>query len=294
MIGLEYIVEYLRNDLYLYKCLLCDTQTARGTTILHLCGIKHRKAYLEKHHPELLIKQQQFSKRSKYTKQMKALALQVERMYGRKHIFQADEQNEKEACPELKNPKMSSTVNPEELVQLKGESQQISSEHISDLENIIVKTEIQDQLEDFKANDDFLDYLRSFEIKNDRDASFIQEITKNCTNALMTFREEQTNTQVSSTIASSSHSKNIKNLSDKADFSTMSSQEKCFTSAQIPPMFQNTCEATETFFSSIKNMNASEVIEILKKIAATSPAFRGINIPSLIKYLKETGRLKNA
>ncbi|XP_044149903.1 uncharacterized protein LOC122938453 [Bufo gargarizans] len=274
MIGLEYVVECLKNGAYSYSCLLCNTQTPRGTTILHLCGAKHRKAYLEKHHPELYssMVRQQFSKKTEFTQQMKAIALQVERMYGRKNIsIEADAQNEKEA--DANQSKVSSNLITEENSQLKGISHQISSERNSGIGRIIEKTEKSNRLEAFKTNNDFLDYLRTFEIKNDGDASFIQQITKNCTNALMKFREDQTKTQVSSTVTNN---------------------KKSFTSAQTPPIFQNTCEATEAFFNSIKNMNASEVVGILKQIAATNPAFRGINIPSLIKYLQETGRLKTS
>ncbi|XP_056376853.1 uncharacterized protein LOC130273677 isoform X2 [Hyla sarda] len=256
MLGLEYIVEHCRNGTYSYKCLLCDTQTPRGTTILHLCGSKHRIVYLKKHHPELVVNQLHFSKRSEYTQQLKLIASQVEKMHGRKRILQdATEINEGKAGPNpAKVPKMSSTVFPPP----KGVSQ-ISPENKSVMENNMVNTE------------------RSFQIKNDGDASFVQQITKNCTKALLTFREEQAKTQVFSTVASNTDSKNDSS-SDKA----------------IPPMFQNTSEATDAFFNSIKNMNASEVIVTLKKIAATNPAFRDINIPSLIKHLQETGRLKNS
>ncbi|XP_056376840.1 uncharacterized protein LOC130273676 [Hyla sarda] len=279
MLGLEYIVEHCRNGTYSYKCLLCETQTPRGTTILHLCGSKHRIVYLKKHHPELVVNQLHFSKRSEYTQQLKLIASQVEKMHGRKRILQdATEINEGKAGPNpAKVPKMSSTLFPEELPPPKGVLHRISPANKSVIENIMVNTEKLNQLMDFTTNNDFLNYLRSFQIKNDGDASFVQQITKNCTKALLKFREEQTKTQVFSTVASNTDSKND-NSSDKA----------------IPPMFQNTSDATDAFFNSIKNMNASEVIVILKKIAATNPAFRDINIPSLIKHLQETGRLKSS
>ncbi|XP_066435328.1 uncharacterized protein [Eleutherodactylus coqui] len=292
MIGLEYIVEFPNDGMYTYKCLLCDTQTPRGTTILHLCGSKHRRAYLEKHHPNLVVLKKNYSKRSQYTYEIKTAALQVERLHGRKRILDAENKKEDGPMP-AKIPKMPSRVTPEELPPLKGASQQVSSECKSGKENVIVKTEKTNQLSDFTTNNEFLDYLRSFEIRSDGDASFIQTITKNCTKALMKYREEQTNAQVSSTMTSNGDPKNNQNPSDKANFSTMNSPKESSASAQIPPIFQKSCDATEVFFNSIKNMDTSEVVNILNKIAATNPAFRGINIPSLIKYLQETGRLKN-
>eukprot|EP00079_Xenopus_tropicalis_P026902 XP_012820962.1 PREDICTED: uncharacterized protein LOC100486588 isoform X2 [Xenopus tropicalis] len=51
-------------------------------------------------------------------------------------------------------------------------------------------------------------------------------------------------------------------------------------------------EATATFFATIKNMEVSDVISTLNAIAAKNPAFRGIHVPSLVKYLKDTGKLK--
>ncbi|XP_073443938.1 uncharacterized protein [Dendrobates tinctorius] len=150
------------------------------------------------------------------------------------------------------------------------------------------------QLEVFKTNDDFMDYLRNFEIKNDGDASFIQRITKNFTDALIKYREEQTKTQASSTLPSNSDPESNKNPSDKTYLSSINLQKECLTPAQIPAIFQNQSETTDEFFKIIKNMDVSEVVVILKRITATNPEFQGINIPSLIKYLQDTRRLKNS
>ncbi|KAM4028047.1 uncharacterized protein ACNLHF_023572 isoform 3-T7 [Anomaloglossus baeobatrachus] len=294
MIGLEYVVEYLRNGLYSYKCLLCDTETPRGTTIWHLSGKKHIKAYLERHHPELILKLNIFSKKSEYTQQIKTIALNVQRTYGRKHILQvSDDQNERgDGSNPPEAPKKSSIATPKVIPPLK-ESQQSASQGTSSIESIIGTSEKLNQL-DFKTNNDFLDYLRRFEIKNDGDAAFIQQITKNCTEALMKYREEQRKPQASSTLPSNNDPHSNKKPSDEANLSSISSPKECRTSAPILPIFQNTSDATEAFFKSIKNMNVSDVIVVLKRIAATNPAFRGINIPSLIKYLQDTGRLKNS
>ncbi|XP_069586649.1 uncharacterized protein [Ranitomeya imitator] len=253
MIGLEYVVEYFKDGTYSYKCCLCDTDAKRGNTVLHLSGTKHRKLYLEKHHPELLNRQS-FYKRTEQTQHIKAIALQVQSTYGRKRIS--------EAVGSAEAPKLPSTK--------------------------------LNHLEGFKTIDDFMEYLRNFEIKNDGDASFVQQITKNCTNALMKYREEQTKTQTSSTLPSNSDPKRNKNPSDKARLSSINLHKESFTPAQIPSFLLNSSVATESFFQSIKDMDASEVSDVLKRITDTNPAFQGINIPSLIKYLQDTGRLKNS
>ncbi|MEE6465504.1 hypothetical protein FKM82_006575 [Ascaphus truei] len=46
------------------------------------------------------------------------------------------------------------------------------------------------------------------------------------------------------------------------------------------------------FFASIKKMEVPEVVTTLNNIVATNPAFRGIHVPSLMRHLAESGRLK--
>ncbi|XP_069814363.1 uncharacterized protein [Dendropsophus ebraccatus] len=60
-----------------------------------------------------------------------------------------------------------------------------------------------------------------------------------------------------------------------------------------PPLFPIAKDdPVSKFFESIKNMEVSEVASTLSKITATNPAFKGIHVPSLIRYLTETGKLK--
>ncbi|XP_073443939.1 uncharacterized protein [Dendrobates tinctorius] len=199
MIGLEYVVEYFKNGSYSYKCNVCDTESSKSTAALHLTGAKHRKAYLEKHHPELLT-EQKYNKRAEFTEHMKAIALQVQCKYGRKRI-----------------------------------------------------AEVLDPIE-----------------------ASIKSST------------------ASSTLPSNSDPESNKNPSDKTYLSSINLQKECLTPAQIPAIFQNQSETTDEFFKIIKNMDVSEVVVILKRITATNPEFQGINIPSLIKYLQDTRRLKNS
>nr|XP_048695383.1 uncharacterized protein LOC125631933 isoform X4 [Caretta caretta] len=51
-------------------------------------------------------------------------------------------------------------------------------------------------------------------------------------------------------------------------------------------------DVTTEFFNSVRNMDAAEVTATLQKIAATNPAFRGIDIPNVIRILTESGTLR--
>ncbi|XP_073534562.1 uncharacterized protein [Phyllobates terribilis] len=59
----------------------------------------------------------------------------------------------------------------------------------------------------------------------------------------------------------------------------------------VLPILKN--DVVKTFFESIKNMEVAEVVTTLNKITATNPAFKGIHVPSLVRYLTETGKLKS-
>ncbi|XP_056376730.1 uncharacterized protein DDB_G0284459-like isoform X2 [Hyla sarda] len=60
-----------------------------------------------------------------------------------------------------------------------------------------------------------------------------------------------------------------------------------------PPLFPIAQDdAVNKFFDSIKTMDVGEVASTLSRITATNPAFKGIHVPSLIRYLTETGKLK--
>ncbi|XP_077125654.1 uncharacterized protein LOC143782267 [Ranitomeya variabilis] len=62
-----------------------------------------------------------------------------------------------------------------------------------------------------------------------------------------------------------------------------------------PPVFPiPKDDIVKTFFESIKNMEVAEVVTTLNKITTTNPAFKGIHVPSLVRYLTETGKLKSA
>ncbi|KAE8597503.1 hypothetical protein XENTR_v10016490 [Xenopus tropicalis] len=149
--------------------------------------------------------------------------------------------------------------------------------------------------QEFKNNGDFLDYLKTFEIHNDEDASFICKITKNFTSALVNYQEQETKKKACQPSSDKNNKEHSKKPSDKPVFSPSASSSSLSTETYSnPPSIPPTNDATEVFFNSIKNMEASEVVSVFQKIAATNPAFKGIDIPSLMKYLQETGKLKNS
>ncbi|XP_041422133.1 uncharacterized protein LOC108719050 isoform X10 [Xenopus laevis] len=137
---------------------------------------------------------------------------------------------------------------------------------------------------------------KMFEIHNDEDASFICKIAKNFTTALVSYQEQEKKmkaSQPSSDKSNQEHSK--KPSADKTVSSPLTSSSSVFReTSSNPQSVPPTNDATEVFFNSIKNMEASEVVGVFQKIAATNPAFKGIDIPSLMKYLQETGKLKNS
>lgn len=166
---------------------------------------------------------------------------------------------------------------------------------------------------EFRRNQDLLSYLRNYKIESDGDAHYIQQIVRNCTEALWRFREQQAREEgiQSAPPPPRSHpappapygyagwnrpegpcfpvSRMDPYPSGSQSHAPMPRQPSYAVRSPFPP---SASAATEIFFNSIKNMEEGEVVNVFHKIAATNPAFRGINIPSVIQYLKDTGRLK--
>lgn len=76
-------------------------------------------------------------------------------------------------------------------------------------------------------------------------------------------------------------------INEKASGSTLASGQEDFN-----PAFPDN-ETTAKFFDSIKNTDISEVIATLNRITTTNPAFKGVHVPTLIKHLGDTGKLKS-
>lgn len=167
---------------------------------------------------------------------------------------------------------------------------------------------------EFRRNQDLLNYLRNYKIESDGDAHYIQQIIRNCTEALWRFREQQVREEGIQSVPVPPPPPARSHPAQPAyGYPGWNRQEgPCFpvnrmdpyaSGSQAPmprqpsypirsPFPPSASAATEIFFNSIKNMEEGEVVNVFHKIAATNPAFRGINIPSVIQYLKDTGRLK--
>ncbi|KAG8442628.1 hypothetical protein GDO86_011421 [Hymenochirus boettgeri] len=258
LIGLEHIKEDLHNNSYVYICGLCDFNGPLPPMMLHITGKKHRRNYLKKHHPDIFLDDLDYMKRSEEMKKLKDLAYEVEKKYGRKRIQEIDSRPN------------SSILDPEK------------------------KDEWSPQ--GFRNNAEFFSYLKNFEIKSIEDASFICEITKNFTTALVNFQREEARNKMSRKPSNCTSQASFKNPLEESKVSPTSVSSNDITPGTstdlkaIPPYADG---AIDVFFNSIKNMEASEVHFVFQKIAATNPAFKGMDIPSLMKYLKETGKLKS-
>ncbi|XP_075442213.1 uncharacterized protein LOC142487220 isoform X2 [Ascaphus truei] len=269
LIGLEYVIEHWTAEIFKYECTLCEEHLEMVHMMLHLIGERHRTLYLIKHHPSV----SRSEKNTPSIVHLTNIALAIEQKFGRKRIQRAHG----DGCPS-------------------GYSQPQSSLHRDSVtEGGSADNEFADE---FRENAAFLDY-KTFEIKNDDDASFISKITRNFTKALVKYREE-CKKEVCSTPADSTVEEPInvsaadRDVSSSSAFPTNVMHEIPLSAtpnaAPHIPVSKN--EATELFFKSIKNMDSSEVVNIFQRVAATNPSFSGIDIPSLMTFLRVNGRLK--
>lgn len=153
---------------------------------------------------------------------------------------------------------------------------------------------------EFRTNEEFLKYLSNFVISNDEDAVFIQMINLNCIRAVTNFQVEETERQKTTyhsetpLVHTSRTAQEIPHiLENKTESHLWGSETTMLKDTSNPPsdsMPEN--EVTDFFFSSIKNIDESEVVGVFQKIATTNPEFQGMDIPSVIRFLKNSGRLK--
>ncbi|XP_040207292.1 uncharacterized protein LOC120937844 [Rana temporaria] len=149
---------------------------------------------------------------------------------------------------------------------------------------------------EFRTNNEFFGYFANFVISDDKDVVFIRTITQNCIKALKRFLEEEakrkkTGHQPKASLTDTSRTARetpgiLK--SHLSDFKTILLEDN----SNPPSDFTPKNEATDLFFNSIKNMDESEVVRDFQKLVATNPEFQGMDIPSVIRFLKDSGRLK--
>ncbi|CAJ0936924.1 unnamed protein product [Ranitomeya imitator] len=156
----------------------------------------------------------------------------------------------------------------------------------------------------FKGNAEFLDYLQKFQIRSDEDAKIIRVISENCWQALLRYGQEQGEEPWEEELPQGEdlRGQELKGEEPQGKASEdlpapANRTDKGFSvgnHGKVVPASAAQTDATQLFFNSIKNMEEAEVRDILQKIAATNPAFRGINVPNVIQYLRATGRLKTS
>ncbi|KAM6444740.1 uncharacterized protein O9250_001138 [Rhynochetos jubatus] len=87
-LGLNYIIEYrTKSNLpVLYECQLCHCKTGLSSMFMHVCGSKHRLAYVKQHYPELAESAEVKGRGSVLNRRVKQVALTIEKKEGRKQI----------------------------------------------------------------------------------------------------------------------------------------------------------------------------------------------------------------
>ncbi|XP_075272746.1 uncharacterized protein LOC142360873 isoform X2 [Opisthocomus hoazin] len=87
-LGLNYIIEYQPKDNFpfYYECQLCHCKTGLTNMFMHVCGSKHRLAYLKQHYPEIAESDEVKGKGSELNRKVRQVALTIEKKEGRKQI----------------------------------------------------------------------------------------------------------------------------------------------------------------------------------------------------------------
>uniref|UniRef100_A0A8B9QHZ1 U1-type domain-containing protein n=1 Tax=Apteryx owenii TaxID=8824 RepID=A0A8B9QHZ1_APTOW len=175
-----------------------------------------------------------------------------------------------------------------------------------------VEQEVTGNPEEFTSQEELLGYLQSFEILNEDDASFILKVTQALTDALVEYRQQvaskkdllDTEHNGEEALEHSTEQSDLTSadISDSdTDYSSSQSAKKSlsvnkehktpnFSTGSSETPYEN--NITTEFLNSVRNMNVEEVTATLHKIAAANPAFRGIDIPNVIRILTESGTLR--
>ncbi|XP_013813209.1 general transcriptional corepressor trfA-like [Apteryx mantelli] len=174
-----------------------------------------------------------------------------------------------------------------------------------------VEQEVTGNPEEFTSQEELLGYLQSFEILNEDDASFILKVTQALMDALVEYRQQvaskkdllDTEHNGEEALEHSTEQSDLTSadISDSdTDYSSSQSAKKSlsvneehktpnFSTGSSETPYEN---ITTEFLNSVRNMNVEEVTATLHKIAAANPAFRGIDIPNVIRILTESGTLR--
>ncbi|XP_077039427.1 uncharacterized protein LOC129129332 isoform X2 [Agelaius phoeniceus] len=325
-LGLNYIIEYRTKDNvpFLYECQLCYCKTGLSNMFMHVCGSKHRLAYLVVIGvPKMRRKWQESHSAEDNPSKAKVQhvdaplsdAEKTDNKDGKLTEPKQDENNVQEENEERQKEqaKPDEKVEPNNAIESsKGnDSEWCETNKQLEEENKEAQQEFTADPEEFTSQEELLGYLQSFEILNEDDASFILKVTQTLTNALVEYRQqaasnkdhlgagyngeaalEYSTEQPGPTSAdiNDSDTDYTSSWSAKQFLPANEGEAQNFSTGSLETAYEN--NITTEFLKSVRNMNAEEVTDTLHKIAASNPAFRGIDIPNVIRILTESGTLR--
>ncbi|KAM6276327.1 uncharacterized protein M6G45_001324 isoform 2-T4 [Spheniscus humboldti] len=358
-LGLNYIIEYRskENFPFLYECQLCHCKTGLSNMFMHVCGSKHRLAYLKQHYPEIAESEEVKGKGSELNRKVRQVALTIEKKEGRKQIKvvtdapimrrrwqeypNADDSpskakvqhvdmslsNEEKTDCKNKDGKMPDPIQDEKNVQeeqAKSQNEQAKPDEKVEPNKATESSKGNKAEESSKGNnsekcetnkqsrEENEEVEQSFEILNEDDASFILKVTQTLTDALVEYRQQavskkdilDTEYNGEEALEHSTEQSDLTSadISDSdTDYSSSRSVQQSlsvneddepqnFSTGSSETAYEN--NITTEFLNSVRNMDVEEVTATLHKIAAANPAFRGIDIPNVIRILTESGTLR--
>ncbi|XP_074403293.1 uncharacterized protein LOC102066643 isoform X2 [Zonotrichia albicollis] len=325
-LGLNYIIEYRTKDNvpFLYECQLCYCKTGLSNMFMHVCGSKHRLAYLVVIGvPKMRRKWQESHSAEDSPSKAKVQhvdaplsdAEKTDNQDGELTEPMQDENNVQEENEERQEEqgKPDEKVEPNNAIESsKGnDSKWCEANKQSEEENTEAQQEFTEDPEEFTSQEELLGYLQSFEILNEDDASFILKVTQTLTNALVEYRQQAASNKdhlgagyngeaaleypteqpgTTSADINDSDTDYSSSWSAKQFLPASEDEAQNFSSGSLETAYEN--NITTEFLKSVRNMNAEEVTDTLHKIAASNPAFRGIDIPNVIRILTESGTLR--
>ncbi|XP_063254166.1 uncharacterized protein LOC134551022 isoform X2 [Prinia subflava] len=328
-LGLNYVIEYRTEDNipFLYECQLCNCKTGLSSMFMHVCGSRHRLEYLVvRGVPTVRRKLPKFF--SEEDSPSKAKVQLVDAPFSEQtDAEQTDNKDEKLTDPtqdendvqeeneerQKEQAKPDEKVEPNNAVESSEDNNSERCETNKELEeeNKEAQQEFTANPEEFSSQEELLDYLQSFEILNEDDASFILKVTQTLTSALVEYRQQaasnggcldaEYNGETALEYSTEQPGPTPADITDSGtDYSSSQSAKQFLPANEAEPQdfstgswevaFEN--NITTEFLNSVRNMNAEEIAATLHKIAASNPAFRGIDIPNVIRILTESGTLK--
>ncbi|XP_019469437.1 uncharacterized protein LOC100550180 isoform X2 [Meleagris gallopavo] len=305
---------------------------------MHVCGSKHRLAYLKQHYPEIAESDEVKGKGSELNRKVRQVALTIEKKEGRKQLkvvieapvirkrwqeySNADDSpskakvqhvdtslsNEEGMDCKNKDGKLPDLIQEEKNVQEEQEhcqnEQAIPDEKVetntavestegdlteegSSSEKCETNVQLQEEneeveqasaaaAEEFTSQEELLSYL---------------DFLDNECNGEEALEHSTEQSELTSADISDSDTDNSSSRSAKKSLSINEEDElQNFSTGSLDTAYEN--NVTAEFLNSVRNMNVEEVTATLHKIAATNPAFRGMDIPNVVKILTESGTLR--